>query len=491
MRKLEEYNSDTSVYELYHFLAEAIMRAGLQDFSSLLSFAKTIPIDEQTGPVFKSLAVLIRKLYWGFFKDINQQDYPKVWKEIVLPNPRFPDCGDLKRNHTISNIFVAILDIHGYTAFCDKHKNNLSMLKDLDELIQVQMTDLARSRDVVLQRRHGDEMILVGTSATDITELTLDIVDAFGKSKRRKPGGEIGLPQLNISAGIAGGNKFTPFIITLDGDLSGGVVNTAARLQSWANKLSGARSRIIVGRTVHSSYQSENNNHASASGQEEQYSFIDTGYIHFKGINVAVSELLFDESDKYRRLFENELKALIKSIENQAWRDEIFESLITLLARVFKTMPLFNITVRMNGIPTSFDNAGVSAMALEVLSRFTVKQDFVHALEGLDQLLGYARSIPGFDSLTLEYANLVASRYRILITGFESRLKQRMDEVADTVLPIKHRKLYAESRMSAIIQDNLLGELKKAMPAIKLLQLWSATVDAEKVSLDLSIYAGK
>ena len=250
MREISDYHADTPNSELYEFLSEAIIHQYITDFSSLLTFCRNIPINSKTRPVFEALFVLIRKLYWGFFRDVDKIVYPKVWKEIVLTNDNFPHCGDLKKNLTISNIFVGILDLHGYTSFCDKHKNNLSMLKALDELIQLELMKLARARDVVLQRQRGDEIVLVGTSAWDIVELTLDIINVFARKKNGNGTHTMVLPDMHVSAGIAGGNKFTPFIITLDGDLSGGVVNTAARLQSRANELSENRSRILVRRTT-------------------------------------------------------------------------------------------------------------------------------------------------------------------------------------------------------------------------------------------------
>ncbi len=41
---------------------------------------------------------LIRNLHWGFFKDIDYPSYPKIWKEVVIPDLDYKYAGNLKRN---------------------------------------------------------------------------------------------------------------------------------------------------------------------------------------------------------------------------------------------------------------------------------------------------------------------------------------------------------------------------------------------------------
>jgi class 3 adenylate cyclase len=497
MKSVAEYTSETPSTELYHFLSQAIIRKGLQDFSSLLEFAAAIPIDEKTAPVFEHLFVLIRRLHWGFFCEINPRDYPAVWREIVLPHKRFPGCGDLKRNLTISNIFVGILDLHGYTGFCDTHKNNLSMLRALDTLIQVEMTKLAKSRGVVLQRRNGDEMVLVGTRACDLIDLTLDIIEVFEKKKKLRTEQRLSLPDMYISAGIAGGNKFTPFIITMDGDLSGGVVNTAARLQSRANELSGFRSRLVVGRTVHSSYLKEVDTLSPEQLEqrelrpERQIHFIDSGCILFKGLEVPVCEVLFDESDMYRIQAEEQLQALIKAVKNGSWREGVFETLLLLLIRLYKFMPTFRVEMPDSEMVSSMDNESFIAMAQRVLKNFKEARDYSAAFSEVEQLVAYSALIPDFDPLSLEYAQHILERYRAIVADYEGRVQRRTRELADTVLPDKYRQIYATNRKAIMVQERLDCEIRRHMPSSEVSQLWRSAVGVHDGLGDLTIRSGK
>jgi len=162
---------------------------------------------------------LIRKLNWGFFRDIDPVTFPKVWQEVVIPDRLYPQCGRLKRNLTISNVFVGIVDLHGYNQILRKNKNNLSMLQLLDDIIQVDVVNLARQHNVVLQRRQGDEMVMVGASASDVLAVTLLVLDYFSKRRTidmpsdtaHRSGYKIILEGMqHVSAVSDGGKKFTP-----------------------------------------------------------------------------------------------------------------------------------------------------------------------------------------------------------------------------------------------------------------------------------------
>ena len=491
MQDLSEYTSETPNAELYKFLSEAIIHNHISDFSDLLSYCRGIPVNSKTKPVFESLFLLIRKLYWGFFRDVDRIVFPKVWNEIVLPNERFPHCGDLKKNLTISNIFVGILDLHGYTSFCDKHKNNLSMLKALDELIQVELMKLARARDVVLQRQRGDEIVLVGTSARDLIELTLDIIEVFTRKQEKHHKFKHSLPDMHVSAGIAGGNKFTPFIITRDGDLSGGVVNTAARLQSRANELSEKYSRILVRRTTCHSYLAETKHIPKVDLRDPPIHFIDSGFIRFKGIDVAVCEVLFEKKDQYRVEIEKDLQNLMKSIENRSWKESVFENLLLLLIRLYKFMPPFRVQTSTKGVVSRLENEDLINMAKKILRYFKQDQNYLDAFVELEYLIKYSRSIRGFDPLILEYGELILEHYRSIVSDFEIQLESRIREMAESTLSAKARQMYKESQTALFLQERLKLEIRKYMSDHDLSKMWRSAVNANYDAPELTIRSGK
>ena len=492
MKSLADYSAATPGYELYHFLTEAIIQNDISNFSELLEFAAPLPTDAKTSAVYVRLFPLIRKLSWGFFRDIDPAVYPKVWREIVIPHPKFAQCGDLKRNLTISEVYVGIIDLHGYTRFCEKNKNNLSMLQALDDTIQNEMMKRARAHDVVLQRRQGDEMVLVGASAVDLLTVTLEIIDFFANKTGAGPDAarKLSLPEMHVSAGIAGGKKFTPFIITRDGDLSGGVVNTAARLQSRANELSGERSRIVVSKTVQTSFLAETKNSTPECFCARPIHFFDSGIISFKGMEVAVSEVIADESDRYKVQIEKDMVELYRSLDGSAWKDGVFGCLVMLLIRVYKNMGAFSIETLSNGLPATLTNDSLVHIAQDVLSRFKVKQDYGAAVDGLRTLVEHSRAVPCFDRLCLEYAERILERYSLFAAEFDRRLDAKLKEKA-VALPAKHKQLYDEGRKSILLQERLNMEIRKNVTPLEIGQLWAASLDARKDDPVVSIHSGK
>jgi class 3 adenylate cyclase len=499
MKSISDYTSTTSAVELYTFLAEAVVEERIQTFSELMEWVAPLPRDARFHAVIPRIFKLLRKLNWGFFRDIDPETYPKIWKEVVIPHKELKQCGDLKRNLTISDVYVGILDLHGYTRFCEKNKNNLSMLQMLDDIIQVDLMNIAKSYNVVFQRRQGDEMVLVGASACDVLAVTLLIIDTFAKrrtfnvkeSANHRTGYKIILEEMHVSAGIAGGKKFTPFIITKDGDLSGGVINTAARLQGRANELSGSQSIILVSRTVYTNFTAEMNAAAHPFFTKTPIKFFDSGWISFKGISVAVHEVLYTERDMKKLLYEAQMTDLYRAIEGGLWKDGIFIALLTLISKVLRTMPKVKIDVIEQGVPQSYTNEDLIKFTQDTLTAFRLAQDYRKSLQNLEKLVGYLDMIPHFDPLCLEYSRSILGEYKKVLARYEERIEPKIDEKVPTVLPAKYRTLYEEGRRGSEVYQKLRERLYQTLTPLEISLLWSSVIDSLQKCLDVSIHSGK
>ncbi|MCX7948475.1 MAG: hypothetical protein N2509_00025 [Treponemataceae bacterium] len=499
MKSLSDYTSSTAATELYAFLAELVVNEEVTSFSQLMELVEKLPRDNRFMAIIPRIFKLIQKLQWGFFRDIDPEQYPKIWKEVVVPHPEFKQCGDLKRNLTISDIYVGILDLHGYTRFCEKNKNNLSMLQMLDDLIQVDLLNIAKKYNVVFQRRQGDEMVLVGASAADVLAVTLLVIQAFSKQRTihfkgddaLRTGNSVILEEMHVSAGIAGGKKFTPFIITKDGDLSGGVINTAARLQGRANELSSTRSCIIVSRTVYSSFVSEMKVSPHPFFSKVQVKFFDSGWISFKGISVAVHEVLFTSQDMNRLLYEEQFQSLYKAIDNGAWKDGIFISLMHLLMKIFKVIPKFRITVSLHGKNEVLENEDCIKLAQDTANLFRITQNYGAAIASLGNLVECIEAIPNFDRLCLEYSRCIYAAYKEVQEEFEKRVDEKIEEKIPQVLPAKYKAAYEEGKRGAEVYQRLKERVFQTLTPLELSLLWSTVVDGSLKNKEISIHSGK
>ena len=117
MRSISEYHEFTTLYELFVHFYDQVINRNINDLSELLEYSKNLPLNNKMIAIYKKVFNLIKEIHWGGFKDLDPQKYPKLWKELVIPNKTIEGTGDLKRNMSISNIFVGMVDIHKYTEY--------------------------------------------------------------------------------------------------------------------------------------------------------------------------------------------------------------------------------------------------------------------------------------------------------------------------------------------------------------------------------------
>ncbi|MCL1928866.1 MAG: hypothetical protein FWG07_08765, partial [Treponema sp.] len=311
MKDLSEYNGNTSEYELFSFLSEKILAREFTTFSALKTFAQPIVRDTKIHPVIMRCFEMLKRLNWGFFSDMTLKSHKRLWKELVIPDQTFPEAGDLKDTLQISNLYIAMLDIHGYTKFCMDSRKNLSMMHTLDWAMNTEVRRISTYCQAVSQRERGDEMVVVAASATDALTVTLAIMDYFGKTNyvddpdivTKRQGNAEALPVFKCSAGITGGNTQSPLIITEKGNLAGFLLNSGARLQTRANELSSKESRIMIAKQVQMNFMKENQSGKCSLLKNNAVYFFDTGHIEFKGVMIPTCEVVFKPEERYKEQF--------------------------------------------------------------------------------------------------------------------------------------------------------------------------------------------
>ena len=168
-------------------------------------------------------------------------------------------------------------------------------------------------------RSEGDMIILVAAGARSITRAAVNITDYFSRRRIIKHKkllesqvvNKIILPDMTVSGGIAGGKTFTPMVITRNGDISGDIINTAARLQSFANLLDPRKTRILM--TNHVVYQLKKNQTRRKDDLLGAVSYFNLGRLQFKGMELNVYEILFRKSQKEQLAYQKTLLRLYSS----------------------------------------------------------------------------------------------------------------------------------------------------------------------------------
>ncbi|MDR2020116.1 MAG: hypothetical protein LBQ14_05045 [Treponema sp.] len=500
MKDLSEYNETVTEYELFSFLYDRIIGREITAFSQLREYAAPVIRDKRSHPVIVRIFELIKRLNWGFFSGISPATHKKLWRELVIPDKMFPEAGDLKRTISISNLYIGMLDIHGYTKFCQDSRKNLSMLHTLDRTINNEIQTICTQCGAVCQRERGDEIVLVAAAASDAITATLGILDYFGKTdvigdpaiSTKRTGDATILPVFKLSAGITGGNTSIPLIITEQGNLSGFLLNTGARLQTRANELSSRESRIMITKQVFMNFQKENAAEKCTLARKNALYFFDTGMIEFKGVQLPTCEVVFKAEERYKEKFSEELIRLFGSIRDSLWEQRIFMDLMDLLSKAAHEMPTFSVTPPqpINGMRT-ITNDSLLQLCRLALKAYMQDEDYSFAVGMLHEFINIIEMIPAFDRLILDYVKGVTDKYDLLLKSYQESIDKEIDEKASLIFSGNHLKTWYAAKNGAAIFEKLKVIGRKSNVITKKKNLWYSLIKQRQDEMVFTLYSGK
>jgi class 3 adenylate cyclase len=510
MNDIKEYTTASSAYEVFVHLSDRIVKGDFVTFQALHAYCAALPDNPRTEAILKRAFELQRRLYWGFFRDISPVTHPKVWSKVVVPDRKYHFAGDIKRMATIPDVYMAIIDIHGYTRFCQKHRHNMSMLDLLDRVLQQDIPKIAAKFGVVSRRARGDEILLLGGSASDLFEVVYLISrrlakdghaakpapapKAAGSSKAGLASAEDGagatddaLPGFQLSAGVAGGAKYAQLVITRDGDLSGTIVNTAARLQTRANRISPDRTKILLTSVTFQKIKMQ----PSSDYYEflKAVDFFDTGMVEFKGVNVPVFDTVFLDREASRMEYRDRMVTLYDSIGQGLWNGRIFADALNLMARI--------VTSSSGGLVDESTGVAIDAAdSISIIQRIKKAQSlfdserFEQAVGEFTELVDVFCRAAGRDPIATEYLSEVRDNYQTLVARFTECLDREIDEHLEAIFLSpsdranfrtleKHHAMFASVRGAARIK---VADRRG---------VWHRVVDDASAALGISIQAKK
>jgi hypothetical protein len=500
VKDLAEYRDGVSEYELFSLLYDRIISKEIPTFSKLKVFAAPVLRDKGTHPVIMRAFELLKRLNWGFFNTISPATHKKLWKELVIQDKDFPDAGDLKETLQISNLYVAMLDIHGYTKFCMDSRKNLSMMHTLDWAIENEIRRISTQCGAISQRERGDEMVVVAASATDALMVTLCIIDYFSKTdvvqdpavSTKRTGNAEALPVFKISAGITGGNTQSPLIITEKGNLSGFLLNSGARLQTRANELSPKESRVMIARQVQMNFEKENAQTKCSLAQKNAVYFFDTGHIEFKGVMIPTCEVVFSKEERYKEQFSEEMSRLFSSVRDNLWEQRIFLDLMDLLAKVSHVMPRFSVIppAPVNGMQ-SITNDSFMQLCRIATKAYMQDDDYHTAVSLLQEFITIIELIPIFDRLILDYLKGAADKYTRLLDAYQNHIDREIDEKAAQIFQGNYYKTWIAAKNGAAIYEKLRTAGRKSNNIAKKKTLWYSLIKQKQDEMVFTLYSGK
>ena len=500
MKALTEYTETTSEYELYCFLGDKVLSREITKFSQLRELVEPILRSQRTHPVIMKVFELVKKLNWGFFSEMSKETHSRLWKELVVPDAKFPDAGNLKDTLQISNLYIAMLDIHGYTQFCMDSRKNLSMMHTLDWAMNTGARRISTCCQAISQRERGDEMVVVAATATDAITVTLAIIDFFDKTNvvndpaipTKREGNVDALPTFKISAGITGGNTQSPLIITEQGNLSGFLLNSGARLQSRANELSGKDSRIMVAKQVYMNYMKENEKDPCGLFKKNAVYFLDTGQIEFKGVQIPSCEAIFRPEERYKEKYSEEMIQLFSSIKENLWEQRIYQDIITLISKAAQTMPKFTVipSAPIHGMQTLNNESFVQLCRMSIKA-YNQDEDYAMAVNMLKTFISLIEQIPKFDRLILDYLKGITNKYDMLLTTYLETIDKEIDNRAQAIFQGNYFKAWHAAKNAVSVYEKLkaMGRKSKEIPKKK--SLWFNLIKQKAEQMEFVLHSGK
>jgi len=479
---------------------EKIIAGEIASFEQLVDEANSAGLEQQHRNAVVSRGYrLLKKFTWGMFAVINPREYKQLWQQLVVPHPQFKAAGDLKRSMTISSIFIGMLDIHGYTAFCRESKTNLSRLHELDAFFSTTIQEVAALHGCVGNRERGDEILLVAARAVDILRASFDIIQIFAKQRFFKEMYESAevvnyskiLPPFQISAGISGGNMNTPMIITRRGEISGFLLNMAARLQARANKLAPRNTKIIMAKTVMTGLEKELAGGASTD-LPAVVKFFDCGSIQFKGMSIPNVEAVFRSEERYKMKLQDSLQTLLTSLKQNLWKDKVMLDLLELMMQTVFNIPRFNLEILLPGNGSVIvNNEQIQQRLTMIRNLFGVQEDYTTAIAKLDETVHICSQIPAFEPIVVEYGREIALRYRKASALYAIHLEPAILKRKKEIFTEQEARLFDYFRAHRGTLERLEEKARRSPAVSQKRQMWNSVLEKLRSELDFSLYSGK
>jgi hypothetical protein len=485
--------------KLFCHLSEKMTGREIRTFSELVDYVRGLSPSFDPAPTLLACFQLLKEMSWGFLRELSRSEYPKLWKELVLPHPEFPAAGDLKRNISIANIYICMLDIHGYTRFCQDSKGNLSRLRKLDEFLHEGIRRIARGNSCLANRERGDEIVVVAAGATDLITTTLQIINAFSKHavvKDQEVAGRRGdysiiLPEFKVTAGAAGGNLTTPLIITESGLLSGFLLNTAARLQNLASELSPRESKVMVTNAVYSSWLKENKIVRSDLYARDLIQFFNIGSVSFKGTKVSCYEVLFTDAERFRMGYAELLERLFESIRQELWKSKVLEDLLEVIIQVCAKSPPFSAPGGpAKGPGQAVTNAGIVQLCQRAGQLYR-QDEFLAAVDLLGEICLKLVQVPEFDRLVARYAAEIHDKYRLVADEYARKLEREIEQKVEVIFPPRLRQAFQSSKRYFETYEQLKSFAQRSKQIASRKVRWNTLMEEKREALKLELYVGK
>lgn len=475
---------------------DEIIARRIVSVSDLLDYLDGLDWDDRLELVVRRSFKLIRELHWGIFRELDPEHHPDLWRALTVSSRRMPAISDLKRNVMVPEVYCALLDIHAYTAFCQKNRHNVSMLRTLDDMIQRHIREIAHRQGCLSIRSAGDNIVVIGPSPSQIIHTCLGIIDAFSRKRvleaarlaESRQGNSVVMQDMEISGGIAGGLRYHSLIVTQDGDISGSIVNTAARLQAFANTVSPSRSKVMVTSHVYTGYRRQRQRNPE---KVEKLAFFNRGKVRFKGTAVVVHELLYSKEEMRKAAYQSEYSELVAMTRQGRWSERLVPLGLGLVIRVLETEPVPTVELEGDGGSRRFSSEAIAALCRDTSALYEKDRDHRRVSGRLKLIATVLERCDRFDAMVLTQFLQITELYGRMTRQYEALQYEKILENQTGLFSIKERSLLSHATKLEEVRKGLIERGMKDNNIYSSTVLWNRIVSEFDGTWEVDVYSGK
>ena len=214
--------------------------------------------------------------------------------------------------------------------------------------------------------------------------------------------------------------------------------------------------------------------------------FFNTGTVEFKGLSLAVYDIVFLPAESYRMTYRETMEELYESIDRGLWKSKVFEDTIKLMTRIATNIP----EVGGHERPTARDmsRGGLVARAKTTLDHF-LGERFEKAIAAMGELVEDMGSMPGMDELALEYLGGIHRNYLTILRSFVENLDREVDEHPDAIYGPTEKQTFLTLRKHYSMFDGVREAARLRVHNRK--AVWYRVAEYSAPSLEIRIQSKK
>ena len=207
---------------------------------------------------------------------------------------------------------------------------------------------------------------------------------------------------------------------------------------------------------------------------------------------IPTCEVVFNNDERYKEKFSDEMNRLFGSIKDNLWEQRIFLDLIDLLSKVAISMPRFSAAPAspVHGMQT-ITNESFLQLGKLAMKAYMQDEDYSSAVYFLHVFIDIIELIPSFDRLILDYLKGISAKYTMLLESYNAGIDKQIDENATAIFQGNYYQAWAAAKKGVLMYEKLCEMGRTSNHISKRKNLWYSLIKQRQEDMAFTLYSGK